>query len=223
MATRGLFPLLTAGAILIASAGFSAAGKTSLVPVTHVAVVLDATSFPLRQLRAMTDETSAIWRAYNVRMSWVRDVADTRGPEDVRIVVRLTQSPHPDELQVDAEGRAVVGAIRFVDGIPDGVIALSPAAIEAVLLAIDWNGRPLTEWPKAVQEDLTGRAMGRALAHELGHYLLAEPHHTRVGLMRPSFKGRELLEASRRRFQLQPGNLDALGPRMARLTAERNR
>jgi hypothetical protein len=225
MTTRGLFRFLTSLALLIASAGVFGADKAGLVPTARLAVVLDIPeSFPIKQLRAMTDETSAIWRPYNVRIVWVsRDLPGSPAPEDIRIVVRLAQSANPGGFQVNAEGRPVMGAIRFVDGIPDGVITLSREAIEAVILASDWNGRPLTAWPVAVQEHLAGRAVGRALAHEIGHYLLGEPAHTRAGLMRPSFKARELLEASGRRFQLQPGNLDALGPRMARLTDAGNR
>jgi len=225
MTTRSLFRFLTSVAVLAASTGVFGADRTRLVPTARVAVALDIpASFPIKQLRAMTDETSAIWRPYNVRISWVaRNLPGSTGPEDVRIVVRLAQSGNPSGFQVNAEGRPVLGAIGFVDGIPDGVITLSPEAIEAVILAIDWNGRPLTAWPIAVQEHLAGRAIGRALAHELGHYLLGEAAHTRVGLMRPSFKARELVEASRRQFLLQQGNLDGLAPRMARLTDAGNR
>jgi hypothetical protein len=103
------------------------------------------------------------------------------------------------------------------------VITLYPEAIERAILDVSWNGRPLTSWPIAVREHLAGRATGRALAHELGHYLLAEARHARNGLMRVTFKGNELLDTKRHRFQLQPDNLAALGPRIARLAEAGNR
>jgi hypothetical protein len=38
--------------------------------------------------------------------------------------------------------------------------------------------------PQAGQEQTLARVLGRALAHEIGHYLLASPAHTATGLMR---------------------------------------
>ena len=37
------------------------------------------------------------------------------------------------------------------------------------------------------------RIIGRVAAHELGHYLLADPRHQPTGLMRARFDGAELL------------------------------
>jgi hypothetical protein len=54
------------------------------------------------------------------------------------------------------------------------------------------NGRPASEWPLVAQHHLVGRAVGRVLAHELGHYLLASRQHSPRGLMRASFSINEL-------------------------------
>ena len=40
------------------------------------------------------------------------------------------------------------------------------------------------QMPQSQRETLLARAMGRALAHELGHYLLASKVHTEHGLMK---------------------------------------
>ena len=44
------------------------------------------------------------------------------------------------------------------------------------------------------------RALGRALAHELGHYLLASKAHTADGLMKANRTASEFFSADRRRF-----------------------
>src|SRR4029453_1899411 len=47
-----------------------------------------------------------------------------------------------------------------------------------------------------------GLALGRVLAHELGHVLLATRSHQARGLMRPTFSGEELLTGVRERYGL---------------------
>jgi hypothetical protein len=43
----------------------------------------------------------------------------------------------------------------------------------------------------AVDERRLGIVLGRALAHEIGHYLLDTETHARIGLMRPHFSADE--------------------------------
>src|SRR5262245_33185011 len=59
--------------------------------------------------------------------------------------------------------------------------------------------------PRAERETLLGRAMGRALAHELGHYLLASKAHTSKGLMRARRTSSEFFARERVRFDLDAG------------------
>jgi hypothetical protein len=71
-----------------------------------------------------------------------------------------------------------------------------------------------------------GQAAGEVdLAHEPQvadlevHYLLAFPAHSRVGLMRASFDGRQLGSWDRRGFQLEASALPRLRARVARLVS----
>jgi hypothetical protein len=47
--------------------------------------------------------------------------------------------------------------------------------------------------PDHVQAPLLGRAVGRVIAHEVGHWLTGR-RHTRDGLMRATFRERDLID-----------------------------
>ena len=53
-----------------------------------------------------------------------------------------------------------------------------------------------------IRDELIGRAVGRAAAHELGHYLLEKAGHRNRGLMRPSYSARDLVGAWLHPFQV---------------------
>ncbi len=87
-----------------------------------------------------------------------------------------------------------------------------------VLLYVD-DARDLIEasvgagalaWPSAEREDVEGRALGRALAHEIGHYLLRTRQHARSGLMQAKQPVLLLIAQDRQRFSLS-------APELARL------
>lgn len=213
MTTRDL---LTSAALLFSILVFGASGiAAGETAAADVAIVLEAsTSLSQRELHAMRQETSAIWRPYGITVRWLTMLQ--QGVGDVRVVARLPFSPAT--LEADAPDRPL-GSVLFVEGIPDGVMMIRPEAVEAVILNAGWNGRPLSDVPRALREDLAGRALGRVLAHELGHYLLAQRGHATRGLMRASFKGTELVAVDRRAFRLLSAEVVALGPRVAELAA----
>jgi hypothetical protein len=215
MTSREARTFLAAMFLAVASTIAIAAGPST----TRVGAVLDIpSSIPPRQVRAMTEEAAAIWRPYGVSIDWL-SASERPGPDVVPIVVRMPPSSRRPDRRGSASGRRPLGSVLFVDGIPDGVITLATDTVEGTIVAEAWNGRPLTEAPIAVRQEFIGRALGRVLAHELGHYLLAQKGHSRSGLMRASFKGDELVATDRRAFQLQSNELAALDVRLAQLTA----
>jgi hypothetical protein len=205
------FACFAIAALLSASA--DAAGPE--VP-THIRVVLAIENPPDDPyLRRMIAEADAIWHRYGVSVVWssTNDV----GPDDVVLAVSLRPLPPAAAGDRRAVSHAMetggrLGAIRFCDGgTPEPVITLDPAAVRALLAttrARVWQGSPAT----------VGRALGRVLAHEIGHFLLAFPAHTQSGLMRASFNARELSELARWSFALDPVILDRLRARLAQLT-----
>jgi hypothetical protein len=59
--------------------------------------------------------------------------------------------------------------------------------------------------------------MGRALAHEMGHYLLESKTHTLSGLMRAHVSAAEFFGPDNRRFKLDNGQRTSI---TARITKE---
>jgi len=52
---------------------------------------------------------------------------------------------------------------------------------------------------------LLSRALGRALAHEIGHYLLGSKDHSAAGLMKGSHVASDFLAPQRDGFEIDPG------------------
>ena len=61
-----------------------------------------------------------------------------------------------------------------------------------------------------------GLAIGRVLAHELGHVLLGSPgYHDAEGLMRAKFQRDDLARPERSRFRLAPFSVERLRSRLS--------
>lgn len=132
--------------------------------------------------RGALREASAIWRLGGVTLEWhvipePSDIAD-------RSTVNVTFD--------DAPGRVAgldvpLGWVTLdPSGVPEGTIFLSRKnAMRLVETINEYRERPVK-----FKEHLVARALGRALAHELGHYLTGSKEHTVSGLM----KGRRLAD-----------------------------
>jgi hypothetical protein len=169
-----------------------------------VGVVLDATGpGPERQAEAIIDEATTIWRRHGV--SLVRLEQDG-GPVDV--TVRVTFTPVPQSAAVVLShrlGGAGLGAISFDEyGQPARLIVIDYGAVVATVRQYPVDGRKLSEWPSAFADRVVARAVGRVLAHEIGHFLLRFPAHHGYGLMRSAFNGRQLAYLDRGKFALSP-------------------
>jgi hypothetical protein len=184
-----------------------------------VAVVLTwsgAAAQPAVERRTMLQEADAIWRAHGVAVvAATPDQAITPPTAEVRLDVRLDRpAPRPTAPL----RRARLGAILFDhDNAPATTLTIDVAAVESTVARTRWGGRPFDLWPPAWRETFVGRALGRVLAHELGHYLLASRVHTADGLMRASFDGDELLRPARGSFAIATRDLPRLRARLAGL------
>lgn len=88
-----------------------------------------------------------------------------------------------DDRHTSVEPHGALGWITFTASRPDRCIHLSRASAED--LARTTPG--LNDVTFISHETLIGRALGRALAHELGHYLLRSTVHISRGLMRANW------------------------------------
>jgi hypothetical protein len=81
-------------------------------------------------------------------------------------------------------------------------------------------GRWEREEPPRVEPSTLGVALGRVLAHELGHLFLRLNGHRENGLMTPSFSQGALVGKSDRAFRLSEEDLERVRAALTRLQAE---
>ena len=171
-------------------------------------------AMPSRQLRAMTREAAEIWQVQGVALIWVTAESERLGPS-ARQVLRVVDAP-------PAAGTAEhssLGSIVFLEGrvIPEQTLVLSVEAIGRLVEDTPFANRRVRDWPPAVRSALAGRALGRVLAHEIGHFLFAWRTHTAHGLMRQSFRGDLLIDPDRRGFEVPAMLATRLRARLAQL------
>jgi hypothetical protein len=191
----------------------------------HIGIELGGPPPPaVRRIPAMIGEADAVWRPRGVSVSLVDAGQIPRG--DVRITLTFASLAGADAgrgAQNAGDGVAGLGSIWFdADGTPVDAITIDERAVAARLADVKLNGRPIDDWPPAVVDQVAARALGRVLAHELGHYLLASKTHASSGLMRAGFSGAELAAWDRGRFALDTGALPRLRARLARFETARS-
>jgi hypothetical protein len=136
-------------------------------------------------------EAEAIWAPAGVALEWDRDASNDEAH-------RRRLSPI-DDRQAPAAGDGALRLDTFDNG-PAPFIHLSRASAEGLFR----DTPSLSGAPMITHETLIGRALGRALAHELGHYLLRSKAHTRRGLMRKNWTSSQTFALSRDGFELTP-------------------
>jgi hypothetical protein len=175
---------------------------------------------PSLRSRRITDrlktETEAIWRPYGVRFEWTDDAA---APESESNGVSLDASlERRFERRQHIKWPAVLGSVVLMPDAPTRQpIRVSFDATERVL-ALRETGR--AAMAGIVLDRELARALGRVLAHEIGHVLLGAPYHDRGGLMRASFRAEELGEPDRSPFRLTCGSVGRLRSRLRALTGD---
>ncbi len=193
-------------------------------PVRHAAcsigIDLDVRT-PLRwgasEWRLMMGEVSRIWEPYGVDVCWEGVVGRCTGWQ-VRFRVSIADSlPH---ISAAPGANPTLGQIMFTPDGPGTDISLSVDAARSLVLQATLGDRPLADWPAHSEEVLVPRVLGRALAHEIGHYLLGSRAHSRFGLMAASYRANQVTFGSSSRFRLDAGQRSRLFPSCGDSTAE---
>ena len=113
------------------------------------------------------------------------------------------------------DGRLPLGWIRFDDvTVPQQEIYLSHANAQAMLDGASGVVGIVNQMPLSQRETLLARAMGRALAHELGHYLLTSKAHTGHGLMKAVLTAVELFQPGNGALRIEPAQRRAVAARL---------
>ena len=168
----------------------------------RVDVVFDGLSSSRALEAPAVKEATLIWAAYGVDVN-ASDTRDCESVNAVRLTVRFDDGP----------GRGVpaapLGSIRFLDGVPEPAIVLYPNAVAALVSAMP-PGNFMVASQGALRDLVLGRALGRALAHEIGHFLLRSQQHSPVGLMRALQSTADLVDPNRHHFGLSDGDVRRL-------------
>ncbi len=198
-------PHALAALLVAAAAGAPSAATTmpaSATPPVGVTVLV-APDVPSTVVPHILEEADAIWRPV-LRFAWQRE---PRLPTTLRLVIDNARG-----VPMDAE--TPLGWVVFYDGRPEPEIHLSYANALALLRASREIVGTMELMPPLQRDTLLGYAMGRALAHELGHYLLATKAHTARGLMQTRRSAAELFSRDRSHFQIDAIEKLALAARL---------
>lgn len=149
-------------------------------------------------LDAAESEARRIWETAGLHLIWTSSTEgiNLNDRDTVVVVVRFALHPPPGGRPAEslAASRAALGWIVFGDdGRPGNLIEVSWEALTSVVMSGERLGKPVRELPKIAQVQLLGCGLGRVVAHEIGHWLMGRGH-TKAGLMRPSFGGRDVLD-----------------------------
>ena len=160
-------------------------------------------------IQSMQIETSAIWQRYGVQIQWPE-----RGPDASCVRVHGT-------FEVLVENQASSARNASHSSVL-GSTHLASAAIDRVAIFVDYDETqylleslsasrliPLVGHPDVGPADM-GRALGRVLAHEIGHVLLDARRHQPWGLMRKSFAPDDLVARQRWTYTLSTKEVERL-------------
>jgi hypothetical protein len=164
-------------------------------------------------LALVRKEVDAIWRQYAIDIVW-----EERWTPDQPMPDLWIQFVDASLKSKSAGGAPAIAWIPFLHGMPLPYARVSKPNAKALLKTRSWfDGRPLSTASVDLQLQALGRIMGRALAHEIGHFLLAASAHATKGLMRAVLDPERIVNPGTEHFKLQPSDVRAL--RAARIAS----
>ena len=216
----GLAAALIAAASFVPESGEAPAGSSSSPAAPPVVVnVFAEPGMSATLVSRLLAEASAIWRVSGFEFVWqhvardpvryerLKETGPSR-PSTLRIVIGDQRRP----LRGD---KWPLGWIVFDnEHEPQPEISLSYANAKSLMESARGVVGVISQMPASQREVLLARAMGRALAHELGHYLLASKVHTLRGLLKANRSASELFAIASTGFQLDPSQRQQIAARM---------
>ncbi len=191
--------------VIACAAMMAVAGITSDAPMAATRVIarsalhLDVLLTVSPQLsdisrRTLVAESERIWRREQVHLEWP---APAGGSERPKALLRVLVIAHPKAASHDEARWPVAELVRHADD-----RALAIASIDGARRVLNEATRHSVVDLPAMDEYRLGLVLGRAVAHEIGHFLLATGTHADHGLMRASVGAREFAAVSVDTFRL---------------------
>jgi hypothetical protein len=150
---------------------------------------------------SMASEADAIWKPYGVRIQWTGGVDTARCPSIAwSFEVRVN-----DGFLPPSTARPVTLGTTWVGRLPASrrsPIHLDYAATRRLIGSLTAAQLDHAIGRRDTTASDLGRALGRVLAHEIGHGLLGADSHQRRGLMRATIPATELIAYRRRGYTL---------------------
>jgi hypothetical protein len=147
-------------------------------------------------------ETDDIWRSSGLAFAW------QRAPREAATASLHVVIGH--DVRPALNGGLALGWIVFEDSKPEQEIYLSYSNARQLMVESPGVVGVVDRMPILERETLLARAMGRALAHEIGHYVLASKAHTLTGLMRSRVTATEFFGRDNRTFVLDNGQQSSI-------------
>jgi len=175
------------------------AAAALVVSPVHVTLVFAPDHPPPATVqRAAITEAAAIWSPYNVVVTGAEPLRADRH-DAVTLTVVMNRTP----ATMDPMWRAPLGAVDFDEaGAPLHIVTVFIVRLVKMIEEARLWHIPAWEWPRVIREQVVGRAMGRVIAHEIGHVLLRTTGHAPRGLMRAVQRADELVDPARSRYRL---------------------
>jgi hypothetical protein len=151
----------------------------------------------------LEEETATLWRPYGVHIEWADVNADNAAPCGFPVEAILEAK---SGIRVDPNGAMILGR---------ATVRLGSPTTQPIHVLVDATEQFLTARRDAPTVRLASkrelsRALGRVLAHELGHVLLGPYGHDATGLMRAAFFPDDLAAPSRTAFRLSEDGVGRL-------------
>ena len=188
--------------VATASAAGRSPSRLDVKPTVLTVAMVGQCAAPDDVLALARTEAEHLWAPAGVSLRWVQASEVPYGsPTQEWLIVRCSNGAQP-AVPSPTEHRMPIAAIRFIADRPTNTIVLNVANAETLLQreTSQWRGEPESFVP--FREIRLGRMLGRAIAHEIGHFLTQSGGHTRRGLMRASHSVAALTGASRGPFRV---------------------
>ena len=197
---KAVRPLIGCVALLSIVAGATGRDRDSAVLLASEAPALvlnlhftSSDSLPITSRRALMAEAEAIWKLGHVRLKWLRESTEADEGDILRVLVVARPVPRTSEFSA----WTVAELMRL-----GGTQATAIASTIGAKRIVDESRWELLAEPTAMQEQRLGLVLGRAVSHEIGHYLLQTNTHATRGLMRARIDAREFADLRSGTFRL---------------------